>query len=271
MTPDSPSLVELDADHPGFRDPAYRQRRNQIAAIALAHEEPSPVARVEYLPEEHQVWREVWKNLTPLHQQFAAASYHGLVDAIGLSRRLVPQLCELNQVLGPMHGFQMLPVAGLVQARHFLERLSEGVFLSTQYMRHQSVPLYTPEPDVVHEIIGHAATFASSDFCELNRAFGRAARRANDDETIERIARIYWYTLEFGVVEEGGQRKVYGAGLLSSFGELQRFDCAARLRAFDLEVMAATPYDPTHYQEVLYVAADFATMVAEVKEWLERI
>src|SRR6185369_10821144 len=141
-----------------------------------------------------------------------------------LSREQIPQLAEVNASIQPLHGFRMSPVAGLVTAGSFLGQLGADTFLSTQYMRHHSVPLYTPEPDVVHELIGHAATFGDARFVELNRAFGTATARARDLKTVEDIGRLYWYTLEFGVVREGAGLRVYGAGLLSSFGELGRFE-----------------------------------------------
>jgi phenylalanine-4-hydroxylase len=186
-----------------------------------------------------------------------------------LSRERIPQLSEVNAAIERLHGFRMSPVAGLVAAGTFLSRLGHGVFLSTQYMRHHSVPLYTPEPDVVHELIGHAATFADGSFAALNRAFGAAALRAQDDlETIERIGRLYWYTLEFGVVREGGRNRVYGAGLLSSFGELGRFEADEELHGWDVEEIASTPYDPTHYQQKLFVAPSFDAMMNDVLQWL---
>jgi phenylalanine-4-hydroxylase len=162
-----------------------------------------------------------------------------------------------------------MPVAGLVTAGAFLRELGRGVFLSTQYMRHHSVPLYTPEPDVVHELIGHAATFAQADFVRLNRAFGRAAMVASPDD-VERIGRLYWYTLEFGVVREEGRLKVFGAGLLSSFGELGRFETEEGLEPWDVQRVANTPYDPTHYQERLFVAPAFDVMSRDVEAWLAR-
>src|SRR5204862_3327335 len=135
---------------------------------------------------------------------------------IGLSRTEIPQLADVNAVLEPFHGFRMLPVAGLVSSKTFLGYLGRNAFLSTQYMRHHSVPLYTPEPDVIHELVGHAATFGDERFIRLNRAFGEATLRAGDDARVEQIGRLYWFTLEFGVVLEDDRVKVYGAGLLSS-------------------------------------------------------
>ncbi|MFL5399885.1 MAG: hypothetical protein ACJ79P_18485, partial [Myxococcales bacterium] len=166
-------------------------------------------------------------------------------------------------------GFMMKPVAGLVSDRTFLGHLGRGVFLATQYIRHASRPLYTPEPDVVHELVGHAATFCHSRFARLNRLFGRAAAEADSAE-LARISRLYWYTLEFGVCREGGGLKVCGAGLLSSFGELGRFETQAELRAFDPDAIASTPYDPTDYQKLLFVADSFDELCGRTAAYLLR-
>ena len=91
-----------------------------------------------------------------------------------------------------------------------------------------------------------------------------------DAQTLSRVARLYWYTLEFGVCREKGALKAYGAGLLSSFGELGGFEERARLEPFDPDVIAETPYDPTDYQRVLFVAPGFAEMIERVCEWLDR-
>jgi phenylalanine-4-hydroxylase len=265
-------LLQLDADHPGFHDAVYRRRRNEIARAALDHRDGKPVPDVAYTEQEHEVWAEVWRHLDPLHDRYACREYRQAGHRIALSRERIPQLTEVNATIHPLHGFRMVPVSGLVAAKAFLSRLGYDVFLSTQYMRHHSVPLYTPEPDVVHELIGHAATFAEPTFVALNRAFGEAALRAQDDPaTIERIGRLYWYTLEFGVVREAGRLRVYGAGLLSSFGELGRFEGEEELHEWSVEEIADTPYDPTMYQQKLFIAPSFDGMVNDVLGWLGRV
>src|SRR5258708_18477468 len=202
-------LLQLDTDHPGFHDAVYRRRRNEIARAALDYRE-GPVPEIAYTEQEHEVWAEVWRHLDPLHERYACRAYREASQRIALSRQRIPQLTEVNATIHPLLGFSMVPVAGLVAAKAFLSKLGHDVFLSTQYMRHHSVPLYTPEPDVVHELIGHAATFAHEKFVRLNRAFGEAALRADDELMMERIGRLYWYTLEFGVVREGDSLKVFG-------------------------------------------------------------
>jgi len=262
-------LVQLDPDHPGFRDAAYRARRNAIARVAMEYREGNPVPAVEYTEDEQKVWRTVWEHLDPLHGKYACRAYRECSDYVSLDRERIPQLAGVNAVLRRTTGFTMKPVAGLVSDRTFLGHLGRGVFLATQYIRHSSRPLYTPEPDVVHELIGHAATFCHPEFARLNRLFGKAADAA-DDERLARIARLYWYTLEFGVCREGGALKVVGAGLLSSFGELGRFETASELRAFDPDAIASTKYDPTDYQKTLFVADSFEDLIERTARYLSR-
>jgi phenylalanine-4-hydroxylase len=260
-------LVALDRDHPGFRDPVYRQRRNEIARQALGHRDGDPPPTIEYTSDERRVWQTVWAGLAPLHARHACRAYHDAAALLPIDRARVPQLAEINAALAPLTGFRMAPVAGLVTPLAFMRELARGVFLSTQYMRHHDTPLYTPEPDVVHELLGHAVALAHVPFATLNRRFGEAALIASD-EGVEALIRAYWYTLEFGVVREDGGPRAYGAGLLSSFGELGRFAERATLRPLDLDEVARTTFDPTNYQDVLFVAPGFDAMVEAVTGWL---
>ena len=262
-------LVPLDPDHPGFKDPVYRSRRNAIARLALEYRDGDPLPRAEYTDEEHGVWRTVWEHLGPLHERVACREWKESSAALALDRTRVPQLAEVNEALRRGAGFRMLPVAGLVSGRMFLGMMGKGAFLSTQYMRHHSVPLYTPEPDVVHELVGHAASLFHPGIVQLSRRFGEAAWRV-DDAALKRLELVYWYTLEFGLVVEDGARKAVGAGLLSSFGELGTFEENAEIRPLDCDEAASIPYDPTRYQKVLFVSSSFGRMVEDVSAWLER-
>jgi phenylalanine-4-hydroxylase len=266
---DTPSLVNLDRDHPGFRDPVYRQRRDAIARAALEHRDGQAPPTIAYTDEEHGVWSVVWKNLAPIHDRYACGAWLDGDRKLALSRARVPQFAEVNAQIVPRTGFSLMPVAGLVTPGAFLRELGRGVFLSTQYMRHPSAPLYTPEPDVVHEMIGHAVSLANDDFALLNRRFGEVASTL-PDEAMEPLIRAYWFSLEFGVIHEGEALKVFGAGLLSSFGECGRFENEAELKPFDLEVIAATPFDPTNYQNTLFVAPSFEAMKSALLGWLDR-
>ena len=277
MTPTEPTsilqdhvevrLVHLDPDHPGFRDPEYRARRNAIAQIATSYLPGHPIPPAPYTEVEHGVWRTIWKALGPAHLEHACAEYLSCLERLDFDIDRIPQLDEVSRKVESLSGFRLEPVAGLVEPRVFLESLANGVFLCTQYIRHHSTPLYTPEPDVAHELIGHAVTLSSTRLAELNRLFGEAVRRTKNTEALDRLSRIYWFTIEFGVLREDGRVKAYGTGLLSSAGELAEMH-KAELRPLELDTAANHVYDPTHYQAVLFCAESFDAMYETLRDFL---
>ncbi len=266
-TPDRNRIVQLDPDHPGFRDEQYRARRNRISQIALGYQSGQPIPEVPYILKEDQVWRAVWEALKPAHQAHACAEYLACVKRLAFAPDRIPQLREVNEKVQAISGFRLEPVAGLVEPRVFLESLASGAFLCTQYIRHHSTPFYTPEPDVVHEIIGHAVTLASPRLAALNRQFGKAVKRTSSSEALKRLSRVYWFTIEFGVLREDGVVKAYGTGLLSSAGELEAMH-RAELRPLDLEAASRHEYDPTHYQPLLFCADSFEAMSDTLHNYL---
>jgi phenylalanine-4-hydroxylase len=266
-TGDRNALVRLDPDHPGFRDHEYRARRNAIAQIAMTYVPGSPIPAAPYTELEHGVWQKIWEALGPAHREHACSEYLQCLERLDFDDDRIPQLDEVSQKVEAISGFRLEPVAGLVEPRVFLESLAGGVFLSTQYIRHHSTPLYTPEPDVAHEIIGHAVTLASKRLAELNRLFGEAVSRTKDAGELDLLSRVYWFTIEFGVLREDGRIKAYGTGLLSSAGELAEMH-KAELRPLDLEVAMNHVYDPTHYQSVLFCADSFDEMYEMLREFL---
>jgi len=264
---DRNTIVQLDPDHPGFRDREYRKRRNQIAQLALSYRPGQTIPDAPYTPDEHRVWQTIWTALRPAQQQHACAEYISALTRLSFATDRIPQLREVNEKVMAISGFRLEPVAGLVQPRVFLENLADGVFLCTQYIRHYSTPLYTPEPDVVHEIVGHGVTLASPRLAELNRLFGQAVQRTGSADALERLSRLYWFTIEFGVLREEGVVKAFGTGLLSSAGELEEMH-DAELRPLDLDDAMTCDYDPTHFQPILFCADSFAAMYKELKEYL---
>ncbi|MGI9105842.1 MAG: phenylalanine 4-monooxygenase [Pyrinomonadaceae bacterium] len=262
-------LVQLDPDHPGFRDHEYRARRNEIAQIALNYEEGTAIPDAPYTEEEHHLWRIIRQALAAEHHRHACAEYLECVERLELPLYRIPQLREVSTKIQMLSGFRLEPVGGLVEPRVFLESLANGVFLSTQYIRHHSTPLYTPEPDVVHELLGHAVWLASEPMAELNRLVGEAVKRTHSAEALERLARVYWFTIEFGVVREAGEVKAYGTGLVSSAGELEAMQ-SAELRPFDLEAASRQEFDPTNYQPILFCADSFESLYRTLRDYLLR-
>lgn len=265
--PDRNTIVQLDPDHPGFRDAEYLARRNRIAQISRGYQPGALIPDAPYTPEEHGLWRTIGDALAEAHRKHACAEYLECVRRLDLPRERIPQLREVTEKVQALSGFRLEPVAGLVEPRVFLETLAGGVFLCTQYIRHHSTPFYTPEPDVVHEVLGHAVTLASPRLAELNRLFGEAARRARTATAFERLARVYWFTIEFGVVREGGEVRAYGTGLLSSAGELETMS-DAELLPLDFEAASRREYDPTDYQPALFCAASFDSMCQSLRAYL---
>lgn len=260
---------ELPTDHPGFHDAAYRARRAEIAEVGARYVTGTPIPEVTYTAEEHELWSLVSRELRAKHEWYASAEYLAAADRLALPRDCVPQLAHVTGKLEWLTGFRFEPVPGLVPTRTFYGALARCRFLSTQYIRHHSVPFYTPEPDVVHELVGHANMLASPLFAELYRVAGQASLRAESEEALERFSRVFWFTLEFGVVRERGELRAYGAGLLSSFGELEVFR-AAEIRPIDVDEMSTRGYDITRYQPVLYAADSIAQVVDVAGEFFER-
>ncbi len=265
--------VELAADHPGVADPVYRRRRDEIAAAALALGPDDEARDIDYTADETATWVTAASALRALHADLACDAYLTGAARLALPVDAVPQLAEVSRRLQALTNWRFHAAPGLAPIREFYGALAERRFLSTQYVRHPSVPLYTPEPDVIHELIGHANALAEPRFAELYAVAGAAGRRAGalgGDDELQRFSRTFWFTLEFGVVEEAGELKAYGAGLLSSYGEIQEFR-RAEIRPWDPDAMARTDYDISVYQPVLFAAPSFDEMVRDLTAWFESI
>jgi phenylalanine-4-hydroxylase len=250
---DGAVTVHLDDDHPGANDPAYRARRNEIAAAALAWRPGTPAPRIDYTDREQFVWRTVCREIAPKHRRYAVDEYKQALEEVDLPTERVPGLDEVSDKIAPLTGWSYVPAAGLVPLREFYGSLAQRVFHSTQYVRHPDVPLYTPEPDILHEVLGHGHLLATPTFGELHRQAGEATNRLADDDNLRFLSKVFWFSLEFGVVVEHGELRAYGAGILSSYGEIEEFR-AMEHRPLDIVEMGTAEYDITHYQPVLYRA-----------------
>ena len=259
-------IEELDLDHPGANDPEYRKRRDYIASLAKKFRETGVITDVDYNDEEQAIWRHVAERLEELHQRHASPFYLRAKRDLGISNERIPQLTEMNRRLKELTNFRLAPIEGLVDTRAFLSWLSWRTMLSTQYIRHHSRPEYTPEPDIVHEAIGHIPMFTNPNFADFSQFIGHGARIATDKK-IEELGRLYWFTVEFGLVEHEGDIKAYGAGLLSSYGELEHaFSDKVERRPFVLEEVINHEYTYSDMQPVLYVIPSYA----ELKEVTRR-
>jgi phenylalanine-4-hydroxylase len=260
---DGEVTVHLAHDHPGANDPVYRERRGAIAAAALAWSPGEPSPKIEYTADEQEVWRTVCRELAPKHERYAIAEYREALERLALPRDHVPDLDEVTVRLQPLTGFRYVPAAGLVPLREFYGSLEKHGFHSTQYVRHPAVPLYTPEPDIVHEVVGHGHLLATPTFSELHRLAGVAANRLREEESLTFLSRVFWFSVEFGIVVEDGELRAYGAGILSSYGEIEEFR-AMEHRPLEITEMGTAAYDITAYQPVLYRAESLDEVVSVV-------
>ena len=262
-------IEELHLDHPGANDEEYRTRRDHIARLSKKFRETGVITDVEYTEEEQGIWRHVATKLEELHQKHASPFYLRAKRDLGISNERIPQLSEMNRRLKELTNFRLAPIEGLVDTRAFLSWLSWRTMLSTQYIRHHSRPEYTPEPDIVHEAIGHIPMFTNPNFADYSQFIGHGARIATDEQ-LEALGRLYWFTVEFGLVEHEGDIKAYGAGLLSSYGELSHaFSDEVERRPFDLEQVINTGYDYSDMQPVLYIIPSYAELKEVTRKYIE--
>ncbi|CAN5700547.1 hypothetical protein BH24ACI3_BH24ACI3_14430 [soil metagenome] len=254
------NINQLELDHPGASDGDYRSRRDHIAKLAKKFRETGEITDVEYTEDEQGVWRHVASRLEELQKKYASPFYLRAKKDLGISNDRIPQLTEMNRRLKELSNLRLAPIEGLVETRGFLSWLSYRTMLCTQYIRHHSRPEYTPEPDIVHEAIGHIPMFTNPNFADFSQFIGHGARIATDEQ-LEELGRLYWFTVEFGMVEHEGEAKAYGAGLLSSYGELENaFSDNVERRPFDLEQVINTPYDYSDMQPILYVIPSYAEL-----------
>ncbi|XP_027743695.1 tryptophan 5-hydroxylase 1 isoform X2 [Empidonax traillii] len=266
---------DLDADHPGFKDNVYRKRRKYFADLAMNYKHGDPIPKIEFTEEEIKTWGTVYRELTNLYPTHACREYLKnlplLTKYCGYREDNIPQMEDVSRFLKERTGFTIRPVAGYLSPRDFLAGLAFRVFHCTQYVRHSSDPLYTPEPDTCHELLGHVPLLAEPSFAQFSQEIGLASLGASD-EAVQKLATCYFFTVEFGLCKQEGQLRVYGAGLLSSISELKHsLSDTAKVKPFDPKVTCKQECLITTFQEVYFVSESFEEAKEKMREFAKTI
>lgn len=264
-----------------------------------------------YTQADHEVWRDLFdRRWTVLEQQVSRTFLDGL-KVLRLSRERLPLLSDtvipkdctladgvvlkkgtrlegINKYLGEVSDWASYGVPGYLPAKSFFACLAQRQFPTTVLIRPREVMDYLPEPDIFHDVFGHVPLHASRVFADFLQTYGRAALECDDEYHVKRLGRLFWFTVEFGLIRENGQTKVYGSGLVSSHGEAEYSlkgqweqkgrsapDCTARevaeWRPFDLDRVCDTDFEIDHYQPIYYVLESFEQLRDAMNTYAERV
>ena len=221
-----------------------------------------------FTPEEHRVWDLLFARQQELLAGRAVRAFHEGLDVLRLSRPGIPDLDELNERLFARTGWTVVSVPGLVPDDVFFNHLSERRFPAGNFIRSASQLDYLEEPDVFHDVFGHVPLLAQPAVADFMQALGQAGLNALGRGALDRLARLYWYTVEFGLAREDGDLKIYGAGILSSFGE-SRFSLESpepHRPAFDIRRVLRTRYRSDAFQQSYFVVESFDELLGSILE-----
>ena len=262
----------VQTNYPGAHDDEYRAR---VTALVEHSREAWPeIPRYEYETHEHETWELVSEVLIRLQNRYACKAFLEGRDALDLPTSHIPQLDDVSAKMEDTTGFMLAPVGGLLDKGEFLPMLAQRVMRCTPYVRHSAYPFFTPEPDILHEIRGHAPMFMHEPFVELSVGIGKAAQAAvdaDDEELLDLIGLFYWYTVEYGLIREDGEIKVFGAGNNGGIQDLLRsMDPTVEKRPFTIEGIRELTIDYDAPQEVFFVAESYE-QIAQFAEDLENM
>lgn len=264
--------LEFEPGHPGLGDEAYIRRRHELFAVCRAHrlERAGPPV-IAYTDEEERIWREVTPTLDALHVAHASHIYLDAKRALRISEDRIPQLRDLSLHLERVSGIHLVPAEGPIPYRTFYSYIAERGFPVTQFIRHGSRPEFTPEPDMIHDCLGHVPPLMNRDYAELLTLIGKAAISVPTGDQVLALKRLSWFSIEFGLIEEAGETKVFGAGILSSTGEIPySLSSEVERRPFVTDEVIETDYDSSRMQNLLFVIPSVAFLRSEVERLVTR-
>ena len=211
-----------------------------------------------YTPEQHAIWAELVTRRMPQLRVHACQEYLDGFQQIGLREDNLPNLTEVSALLRPRTGWQSTPVSGFLPPDAFFEMLAARMFPTTTWLRSRDSMEYTPEPDIFHDVFGHVPMHAHPVFADFLAHYGQLCAAIHDEALLERIGRLFWYTVEFGLIRQHGRVKVYGSGLISSNGECTNvLEGHCEVRDFDLETVLNTPVQVDKMHTQLFAIENF--------------
>jgi phenylalanine-4-hydroxylase len=273
VKPTDVTELELEPGHPGLGDEGYVRRRKELFALCRRHRlERLGPPLIEYTPEETRIWREVSPKLDELHQKYACEIYLDAKSELAITTNVIPQLRHLSERVQRETNMHLVPAEGALPYRTFYEYIAERGFPVTQFIRHGSHPEFTPEPDMIHDCLGHVPPLMNRDYAELLTLIGKAVATATRGDHVLALKRFSWFSIEFGLMEEAGDTKVFGAGILSSTGEIpySLFSPEVTRKPFVTDVVITTDYDPSRMQDHLFVAPSFSFLRHELEGLVRR-
>jgi phenylalanine-4-hydroxylase len=273
VTPPDVTELELEPGHPGLGDEGYIQRRKELFALCRKHRlENLGPPLIDYNAEETRIWREVSPKLDELHFRYACRIYLNAKRELAITRDEIPQLRHLSDRVRRETNMHLVPAEGALPYRTFYEYIAQRGFPVTQFIRHGSHPEFTPEPDMIHDCLGHVPPLMNQDYAELVTLIGKAAATTRAGEQVLALKRFSWFSIEFGLIEEAGATKVFGAGILSSTGEIPYSINSPEVKRepFVTNVVINTDYDPSRMQDHLFIAPSFPFLRRELETLVRR-
>jgi phenylalanine-4-hydroxylase len=247
---------------------------SSTAALYDLVENPSVFIKQDwksYTPDDHEVWGMLYERRMKELRKNGSKIFLKGADTIGLKKETVPDLAEVNRRLAPPTGWEAVPVNGYIPAKAFFQCLSLRKFPTTVTIRKREQLDYLPEPDIFHDVFGHVPLHADPVFADFLQHFGALAAVSPGEKETEEMARLFWFTVEFGLIKEAGRTKVYGSGLISSHGDAANaLGPKCDRRPFDLDAVISQPYEIDRMQDVLFVVDSFEQLFAAVETIAER-
>jgi phenylalanine-4-hydroxylase len=227
----------------------------------------------DYTPEQHSVWAELVRRQMPQLHQHACQEYLDGFAQIGLREDTLPDLKAVSALLRPRTGWQSTPVSGFLPAAAFFEMLAARMFPTTISLRGRDALEYTPEPDIFHDVFGHVPMHAHPVFADFLEHYGKVcAALAHNPVALERMGRLFWFTVEFGLIRQDGGIKVYGSGLISSHGECSRVLAGGcEIRDFHLDAVLDQTFQTSAMQPVLYAVDSFEQIYEATKSAADKL